>query len=342
MSTVSYREYLDILDGYNKNSISVVGTLTSFLAVILLVFTLSLYISQSSNKNNEPAQAQAIYFDSAQASFFKTKQSLGDLVASFQVAGEKTQKLDSSTQSSSSATPGFFITLGDTQNLIAQIKSTKENIDIENQSLKKTSPPSVYETLNNQLLSYQQESEDFLTSVQATQEGLKDLLLASGANFFLPTLSDESVWQSQDVDKIKAYYENRKKDAQNSLTVFSKISPRNELKDYKNLQLSYFQLVTNVSDNVLKILNKPPAADVSPDTPTNIEEAYQLLTTAKRDNEIIAQKLFDEKLKLTSTSEIKDKVASLNNRAKIIESALSDGNKVQIQNPPVKLDLFKF
>ncbi len=332
MSTISYREYLELVERYHQSSATVVKSLLSLGLVVVVVFTLSVFLSVNSNQKIQPSLDAANYFDNAKTSFFKTRQSMGDLVSSFQVAGEKTVQVDKLNQSTSSATPGFFITLGDTQNLISQVKSTKENITFERDTLKQLSPPEVYLTLNSQLIEYHNQTEQFLNDVQKTQEEVKDLLLAAGPNFYLPAMSDEGVWQSQNADKIKAYYENKKKNAQDAQNSFKSIKTSDKLVDYKAAQLSYFQLVINVSDNILTTLNKPVPADVNSDQPTNIEEAYQALTGAQKENELIAQKLSDEKLKLTSTQEIRDKVSLLNQRAKIIESALADGNKIQEVN----------
>ncbi len=327
MSTVSYRDYLEIFEKYHKDSISVVKSLASLALVIIFVFALSVLISTKSNQKVEPVNQQAAYFDSVNSSFYKTKQSLDSLVGSFQVAGTRTQNVSSQESSPSANIPGFFITLGDTQNLIAQIKAAKDNIQTEENSVKSLETPDIYKQLSQELVEYQNQSQIFLTKAQDTQEQLKDLIIAAGPNFYLPTLSDESVWQTQDVDKIKAYYEGKKKDAQKALDNFAKLSVAPALQNYHKAQLSYFQLVTNVSDNILKVLNKPPDTNASVDQPTSVEQAYHLLTGANQDNQIIAQNLLDERLKLMSTSEIENQISTLNGKSSILESAFSRGNK---------------
>ena len=328
MSAISYRDYLEIFEKYHKDSISIVKSLAALSVIITLVFAISVFITTKSNKQVEPINQQAAYFNSANSSFYKTKQSLDSLVSSFQVAGTKTQNVDSSQSSPSASTPGFFITLGDTQNLIAQIKSTKENIQTEEDLVKKLETPDIYKQLSQELVAYQDQAQIFLNHAQDTQEQLKDLILAAGPNFYQPSLSDESVWKTQESDKIKIYYESKKMDAKKALGNFSKLSVTPALQSYFSAQLSYFQLVINVSDNILKTLNKPTDTNVSPDTLSNIEESYQLLSSAQKDNEIIAQKLLDERLKLMSTAEIENQISSLNDKSAIIDSAFSDGNKI--------------
>lgn len=328
MSAISYRDYLEIFDKYHKDSVPVIKSLATLSVIIIIVFAVSVFITAKSNQKVEPINQQAAYFNSVNSSFYKTRQSLDSLVASFQVAGTKTQNVDSSQSSPSASTPGFFITLGDTQNLIAQIKSTKENIKTEEDSVKNLDTPDIYKKLSQELVAYQDESQIFLSRAQDTQEQLKDLILAAGPNFYQPILSDESVWKTQDVDKIKTYYEGRKKDAQSALDNFAKLNVAPSLQAYHTAQLSYFQLVINLSDNILKTLNKPIDTNVSQDTPSNIEIAYQLLSSAQNDNGIIAQKLLDERLKLMSTTEIENQISSLGDKANIIESAFSQGNKI--------------
>ncbi len=334
MYVTSYRDYLEYIEKHGKSNISIAKI--SVVLILALFLTLSLATTYSSyqNKKIEPQTAQVKYFNTANDAFYKSSQALDDLESSFQVAGVKTEKIDSLKESSQSATtPGFFITLGDIQKSIAQIKTTKDSIIYERDQLKKTSAPDIYNTLNNQMIDYLNQSEAFLMENEKTQEQLKDLVLASGPNFYLPILSDEQMWQGQDVDKIKSYYENKKKDAQGAAKLFKKIEVKPELNDYKNTQLSFFQLVVNVSDNILNVLNRKVTPETNnPDSASVQEEAYQVLVGAKRDNEIIAQQLLNERQKLTSTEVYKNALASLRNRERIIESGLSQGNKVQINS----------
>ena len=331
MSTLSYREYLDFVEKYNKNSIPFVKVISSLLVVALVAFVFSTSISNYNNKKIEPAVLQSKYFENVNAGYFKSKQAMADLFDSFQIAGVKTEKLDSLKESSQSVqAPGFFLTLGETQKVLSQIKLAEESILTEREELKKQVVPQVYETLNNQVVEYLNQSETFLTSLQSTQEQLKDLTLAAGPNLYLPTLSDETIWQTQDLEKIKAYYENQKKEAEAATLAYTKIQTKDQLKTYKDRELTYFQLVINVSDNIIKVLGKTTNED--PQSATNIEEAYQVLVGAKRENEQLAQQLLDARVNLTSSQVYFENISSLKNRQRVIESGLVEGNKVQLKN----------
>lgn len=331
MYVVSYRDYLEYIERHGKSNISIAKVSAVLVLVLFLTFSLATTYSSYQNKKIEPQIAQVKYFDTASDTFYKSSQALDDLQSSFQVAGVKTEKIDSLKEGSASATtPGFFITLGDIQKSIAQIKTTEESVAYEKDQLKKTDVPDVYETLNNQLVDYLNQSEAFLAGNEKTQEQLKDLVLASGPNFYLPILSDENMWQRQDIDNIKSYYENKKKDALIAADLFKKIEVEPELKSYKDTQLSFFQLVANVSDNIINVLNRKVVQSDNSDTASLQEEAYQVLVGAKRENVIIAQQLLQERQELTSSGVYQDTLASLKNRARIIESGLSQGNKVQI------------
>lgn len=332
MYVVSYRDYLEYVEKYGKSNISIAKILVVLFLALSLTFSLTTAYSSYQNKRIEPQAAQVKYFQTASDTFYKSSQTLDDLESSFQVAGVKTEKIDSLKESSASATtPGFFITLGDIQKSITQIKTAKESVTYSRDQLKKLDVPSVYNTLNNQLLDYLGQSEAFLADNEKTQEQLKDLVLASGPNFYLPVLSDEEMWKSQDIDKIKSYYENKKKDSQSAMDLFNKIEVEPQLKDYKSTQNSFFQLVINVSDNITNVLNRKVVQTNNPDATPIQEEAYQVLVGAKRENEIIASQLLGERQKLTSSGTYQDALASLKNRERIIQSGLSQGNKVQIK-----------
>lgn len=331
MYVVSYREYLDYIERHGKSNIPIAKMSVILVVALFLAFSLATTHSSYRNKKIEPQIAQVRYFNAAGDTFYKSRQALDDLESSFQVAGVKTEKIDSLKEGSASATtPGFFITLGDIQKSIAQIKTVKETVVYERDQLAKTNVPEVYITLNNQLVDSLNLSETFLADNEKTQEQLKDLVLASGPNFYLPILSDEQLWQGQDIDKIKSYYENKKKDAQAAAEMFKKIEVKPELKKYKDTQLSFFQLVVNVSDNITNILNRKVVQPDNFDTASLQEEAYQVLVGAKRENEIIASQLLEERQTLTSSGVHQDALASIKNRERIIESGLSEGNKVQM------------
>ena len=329
MPVITYREHLDYFEKYRKTSISFLSGFLTLFIVAAFAFAASTFLLTYNNKKLEPANVQNLYFDTAGTSFFKSRQSLGELASSFQVAGAKTENINIQSESSQSATlvPGFFITLGDTQKAIIQIKGAQDNIKFQQDSLKNIEVPQIYQSLDSQLDDYFQSTYSYLENLEKTQNQLKDLLLVAGPDFYLPVLSDEPTWQSQDIEKIKAYYSKKGIDAQKAEDAFSKIEVLPQLKNYKNMQLSYFQLVINVCDNVTKVLDKqsPPEEDLQ--TPSTIEEAYQVLVGAKRDNEIIAQRLLTERVRLTSTEDNLNRLAIIRSKEQIIESGFSQSNR---------------
>lgn len=332
MPAIAYREHLDLFTRYHRSSVSYTKVALSLMAALVLTFSLSFFLSTSQNKKVEPVNEQIAYFKSADSSYFKAKQSLEEVSANLKVAGVKTQKIDSLKEASPSAqVPGYFITLGDIQKMTQQIQSAKENIKSQREAIEKLSVPSIYETLDNQIRGYLTESEDLLVKMETTQVGLKDLVLASSPAFFLPTLSDEATWNTQDREKIKEFYLKKKADAQLANDAFTKIQTTPELKNYKDLQLSYFQLVINVCDNVVKVIERPIEDSFESQTQL-IEESYQVLVGAQRENEMIAQKLLEERIKLTSSQQYFDLFSALNNRERLIESGLVQGSIEQKLN----------
>lgn len=316
MQAISYKDYLELFSRYHQNSLDY--SKLFFALMVAVIFTVGVTFAISSNKNqqSEPVRAQVNYVETANASFIKASQSLDDLFASLQVAGVKIEKLDNLKEST--PTPGFFVALSESQNTISKIREAKDNIAFQKDNLQKQTTPSIYSELNTQLLAYLNEGEELLMQLEKRHLEVKDLLIATGPNFFLPVLSDESLWQAQDIEKLQAYYTNQKQDAVRSLENFAKIPSSIELRAFKDTQLTYYQLLINVSDNVLTVLKKANVADA--DKSEVIEEAYQVLSGAKRDNEFIAAKLLDEKLKISSTQNYSTTINKLNNQKRLIES----------------------
>ncbi len=330
MQAVSYKDYLEVFSRYHQKNIAF--SKIFFILVVVVFFTVvaSFGISDLQNKQQEPARAQTNYFETANSSFVKAQQSLDDLFSSFQIAGAKIEKINDSKESTPS--PGFFVALSETQKTISKIEQSQENLAYQTETLKKLEVPSIYSDLNTQISEYFNEADSVLMGLKKMQIGLKDLLVVTGPSFYFPVLSDETVWQSQDIEKIKAYYENKKLETQKSLENFEKIPTSKELKPYKEAQLTFYHLLFNVSDNIVIVLKK--ADSKNPDNSLVTEEAYQVLTGAKRENEYIAAKLLEEKIKFTSSEEYFTNVNKLNNRKKVIESGFQSAKVEEIKPPP--------
>lgn len=316
MQAVSYKDYLEVFSKYHQKNIDFSKIFFALAVAIFFTIGASLSISNLQNKQQEPVRAQTNYFETANSSFVKTQQSLDDLFSSFQIAGAKIEKIDENKESTPS--PGFFVALSENQKSISKIKQSQENLSYQKDALKNLEVPSIYSNLNTQLFEYFKEADEVLSDLEKKQIGLKDLLVATGPSFYFPILSDESVWQSQDADKIKTYYENKKIEAKKSLKNFENIPTIQQLKPYKETQLTFYHLLLNVSENIVTVLKKTD--NTNPDNSLVIEEAYQVLAGAKRENEYIVAKLLEEKLKITSSEEYFTSINKLNNRKTVIES----------------------
>lgn len=326
MQAISYKDYLELFSRYHQKSLDY--SKLFFTLTIAVFFTIAVTFAISSNKNqqSQPARAQISYFETANASFLKANQSLDDLFASLQVAGAKIQKLDALTEST--PTPGFFVALSESQNTISKIREAKDNITFQQENLNKLTAPSIYSDLNNQLLGYLDDSQTLLDDLEKRHLELKELLIATGPNFFLPVLSNESLWQAQDIEKLRAYYTSQKQEAKQSLENFAKIPSSVELRTFKDTQLTYYQLLVNVSDNILTVLKKANTPDA--DKSVVVEEAYGILSQAKKENEYITAKLLEEKVKISSTQNYSASVNRLNNQKRLLESGFKSA---QIEAP---------
>jgi len=329
MPAITYRDHLALFNKYKTAKIPYGKVLSALALTLLLTLTATLRLASVNNKEVIPLNDQSIYFESTSGSFYKSKQLISELKTSFQVAGVKTQKIDTLKEASAtSRVPGFFITLGDIQKNIDQIKQARENIENEHKTIQDATAPAIYQTLNTQISEYQIQAQSLLDRMEKTLSELKDLHAAATPSFFLPTLSDEQAWQSGDPEEIKNYYKKRKEEAIATQESFVKVKASSELQDYKTLQDSYFTLVVNVADNIIGVLDRP--IEDTEDAKSQLkEEAYQVLVGAQRENELIAEQLSGKRVQITSLSNYDDVLASLANKERIIESGLAGGNQIQ-------------
>lgn len=341
MPAIVYREHLDLFNKYKVDTIPYGKVLLALSLTLVLSITASLVFTNANNKQVTPVNEHSSYFQSAANSYYKSKQSVDELRQTLQVAGVKTQKIDTLREASaSSRVPGFFTTLGDIQKTIDQINLSRENIANERKVLEGANPPELYQTLDAQMIAYMLQAESFLSKMENSQMALKNLITAATPPFFLPTLSDEAVWQRGNIEEIKAYYQARKDEAANTLENFSKVNAEGQLKSYKDLQTSHIVLVENVSENILSVLGRP--AETDDEKLKLVEEAYQILVGAQRENEALAEQLEQERINLSSLSDYWADLVSLANRERTIESGLVDGNNInrEIQSKTEKNESF--
>lgn len=325
MPAITYREHLDLFYKYKVDQIPYKKLLLTLAFSIIISLSFSLRISSHKNKQVIPVNEQAQYFQSAGNSFYKSKQTMDELRASLQVAGAKTLKVDLLKEASPAArVPGFFTTLSDIQKTIDFIKLTRGNIANERTALENINPPQLYLELDAQIIEYMGQSEKLLTKMENDQFALKEIVRLTSPIFFLPTLSEEEIWESGDIEKIKAYYQKKLVQARQAQELFSIIETDENLKSYKGLHISHLLLVINLSENIISTLERPIEDDEAKRLELT-EEAYQILIGAKRESEGITFQLQSQRVNLTSLSNYSDDLASLGNRERIITSGLLEG-----------------
>ena len=329
MLSQSYKDYLSFIEKSKKPSILKRSLfLTSIFALIILGIS-SAFIYYFYQKEN-PVRAQNQYLELANGGFATTKQSLEELLVTFQIAGSKTALIDTLKESTSSSLPGYFVTLDDLTKILAKIESVRASVAFQKDSLKKEATPKPYQSLNSNLISFYEESEKLLNDLYKNYQFAKDLLLATGPNFYLPTLSNESLWQKGQKGEIKSYYENIQKEAANTFAKLSKLSVPDGFADYLENQIIYLQLVQTTSANIISTLSQEESTD--PQRATQLEIAYQQFANAKRENEALFEKVLQEKLKLTSLKKNFDKFAYVRIKQNSLEAKLADAFSSQPQS----------
>lgn len=295
MSAQSYRQYLDFLDNtiYKKSSKlkkTLLVALVSFLLIIGASSAFLVYYSQKITK----ADAQSAYLDLASGGFYKTGQSLDELTVASQVAGAKTTL----TAPNLEATSGYLIKIEKSQKILAQIEAVKSNVSFQKKALQKTTVPPAYISFNKELINFYGDCLNSLDKIYKENQFISDVQSAIGPNPYLISFSDESLWKEAKIDKIENYYKNLKTEANKAQLNLTKLNVPESFRTYYNAQLTYVTLLTKVSDNILATLAKKdqPVGDAA----TKLEEAYQILTGAKRENEVISQQISTETDKLTA------------------------------------------
>lgn len=323
MPALSYREYLDILKGPPKKKRVYKTLLATFIiAVFLITGTLSALIFYY-KKNIEPQIIASNFVGSASAGFISSKQSLNDVLETFQVAGAKVAIVDN-LQNSPDPQTAYFIDLADKQKLLSKIGLAKQNVQFQRQQLQKTHVLPELQSITADLINYYDQSAASFSQTEKDHQFFKNVLLALGPDLYLPVLSDNSVWESGDKTKIKNYYEDRKFKAQNALTNLAGLSAGADFKNYYNAELAYLELFVKVSTDITNTLNSNP--EVGPDLATDVERAHQQLINAQKENSIIASNLLSEKRRLLELKENLNKFAAVRYQANSLEARLRDEN----------------
>lgn len=327
----SYRHYLESLE--NKTRFL---TLSKFL--ILLMASILIIISAVSsliyfeNQRETPIKKEAKYLQKLNGMLISAGQSFDEITTSFQVAGAKVQLVDNLKESSESSS-GFFISLDDLEKSLSKIELVEKNLENQKQVLRETIPPSKFADLNSHVVSYLETSYKTLDEIYIEQSFVKDILYASGPNFYLPILTDETIWKEGNHDAILTYYKDTKSRADVTLKSLSKLNVPEIFKPYYDTQVSYLTLLVTTSDNIINIVSQKD--DPAKDTATQLEKAYQILNSAKVENVKLSENLLAEKTKVFDVSQSQNRFALV----KLEQNSLEKNIQEEYQTlPPTKID----
>ncbi|MBI3397506.1 hypothetical protein HY045_03450 [Candidatus Woesebacteria bacterium] len=297
-------------------------------AVVLLVlgFASSLFYYQY--KKDEPLRQEVQYLQFINGSFNTTRQGIDETLASFKIAGAKIKFIDSSKESTPQAA-GFYSLLDDTQRSIDKIETLQKSLKFQKNLIKKEEVPAKYQAVTGDITGFYDVSIDNLEAAKGEQQFASDMLTASGLSFYLPVLSDETMWASRDTKAIKKYYEDKKLEANTALTSLGKLSVPGDFQNYYNNQIAYLTLFVETGNKIIDILNKED--NKNPEVATQLEQAYQLLNAAKKQNEVTAQTLLVERLKVFDTKRSLERFAQINLVSQNLGSKLADFNQNQDQ-----------
>lgn len=340
MFVKSYKYYLRLLEKRPKLSI--------FQKTLFLLFGLVMIIGGSSStlfywqyQKGTPIRQENAYLEKIGSGFVSAEQSVNDLLNGFQVAGVKVQLIDQLKEASDSAA-GFYVLLDDVDRTIASIESAQRNIAFQKEQLTKIPTPAVFNELRSQLLTYYDESLNLFDNLLKKHRFAKDFLIASGPNFYLSTLSNESLWQTGKNDEIIAYYENIKKETDETLNKIFHLSPPEDFQEQFKTQVAYLELLVKTANNVLDLLSQ--SDDPNTENATQLEKAYQVVVGARRENEQLSEKLLNARFDLVSTKQNLERFSSVkiyqNSLTLKLEDIYHQRQQIKIYEPPKILKKF--
>lgn len=333
MEVVSYKHYLHFLRK---------GTKLSFFEKILLLWLVLLFVTIGTvsayyyylYKKEAPIRAQNQYLNVAESGFGQTKIALSEMLTSLQVAGVKIQKVEGLAENPDQAS-GFFISLADIDKVLAQIELITKNAQANRQTLENADIPPAFADLNAQILNFYADLIKLLGEVHDDHDFGKQMLLAQGPNLYLPTLSRDNLWESQDGQEIIKFYQEAKDKANYTLANLAKLQVPFDFGDYYQTQISYLELLVKVADSIINTLSIQE--ETSQETASQVEKAYQILIGANKENEALSQKILTEKLRLFDTGKNLDRFAKVNISQNSIEAQLSETLANQPQTKTIKI-----
>ncbi len=316
----SYKYYVSVLE--KKPKISLLRkALFLFFAFVLIVGGAISAFSFWQYFKEAPLRTENHYLEVAIGGFSSSKNSLSEILASFQVAGAKVKAIDILKEATPTA-EGYYVTLDDIGKAIAQVESTQKSLLDQKNQLSKLEVPDKFQSIRKDLLSYYNESSTLLDSLLSEQNFQKEILVASGTGFYLPVLTDETLWQNQKPQPIIDYYEDKKRQANITLSDLSALTVPADFKTYYDTQIAYLELLVNVASDINKTLSA--ANETGKDSVPQIEKAYQILQQAKIKNEGLSGQLLAEKLKVFDKKRNLAKFAEVSISQNALQAKLAD------------------
>ena len=329
----SYKYYLNVLE--KKSNFSLFQkTLLFLLAVALTTAGGVTAFSFWQFKKEAPLRAQVNYLESATNGFTASQSSLSEIISGFQVAGAKVKAVDALKEATPTA-EGYYISLEDLDKTIATVQSTQKNLLQQKNQLSKLPAPEKFQKISNDLFAYYNQSINLLDNLLTEAKFQREILVASGTNFYLPVLSDESMWKSQNKDQIIRYYEDKKRQAQIALADLPHLDVPPDFQKYYDAQTSYLELLVGVAGDIGKTLAQKDSTEK--DSVPQIEKAYQKLQEAKAKNEALSQDLLTQRLKVFDRRRNLGKFAQVNIDKNALAARLSDLNQSQSQPKEYKI-----
>lgn len=313
-SYTSYKNYLAILKEKSKPQYLKKSLIISLAVAIFTLGTFSALILLTVKIGNE-GQTKKDFVQRAFNTFTTGKNSLSDNLESFQVAGVTAKFLDEEKESSQAA-QGYTITLSEEDKTIAKIESTILLLNTQKSDLEKQFTPLGYLDFKNKVIEYFDESIRALSQLKDEHKFAKDLILTLGADFYLPKLTQEGLWEQKDKEKVKDYYEMLAQEVQKTQTKIVLLSPPNNYQSFFKQQIEYLKTVENLSQNIITILSQDDSKD--PEEATQSEKAYQLMQLARSESEELSKSLITERF---GAYEKQDNLAKFS-KAKLLENTI--------------------
>lgn len=333
MHAHSYQYYLHRLE--KKPAFPFVQkALLSVLGLILGVGGIVSAFSFLQYRQEAPLRREVRYLEISISGFQSAQSSLSEIISTFQVAGTKVKAVDTLKEATPTAV-GYFVSLDDIDRAIVQVQSTQKSLLEQKNQLSKLKTPLKFAQTTKELLAYYNQSASVLESLAKEQKFQREILVASGTNFYLPVLTDETLWNAQKAQPIIDYYEGKRAQANITLADLSHLTVPEDFKTYYDAQIAYLELLVNVAADINKTLSQ--ANEEGKDSVPQIEKAYQQLQEAKSKNEPLSQSLLAEKLRVFDKKRNLGKFAEVNISQNALQAKLTDLYQNQPQPKTYKI-----